>query len=428
MRFLPRFGLWQVPLSGALLACLLGCAPAERVERVVLVTIDTLRIDHVGCYGARGPRTPSLDALAAAGTRFETVVSPAPLTLPAHTTLFTGLEPPRHGVRGNARSSLDAALPTLAERFQQAGFATAAFVGAAVLARSQGLARGFDVYDDAMSSRRAANAGSYLERSADAVVDAALAWLETAPPRFLLWVHFFDPHALYRPPPGFRAAFPGNPYAGEVAFADAQLGRLLEAVAARFPASGTLVVATSDHGESLGQHDELTHSKTLYDATQRVPLVLAGPGVAVGRVVEGPVGLVDVAPTLLALAGLPALDGAQGRDLRADWQGRAGEERLFYLETRATQPPLAGLRGAHYKYIEGGAAPELYDLASDPLETRNLAAERAAVALGLERSLATRLAEAAGFPAPGDVAAPPRPELRELGYETAGEDEAGPAR
>jgi choline-sulfatase len=427
MRFLPaRIGLRRLALGGGLLACLLACAPPERVERVVLVTIDTLRIDHVGCYGAGGARTPSLDALAAAGTRFATAVSPAPLTLPSHTTLFTGLDPPRHGVRANARSSLDASLPTLAERFRQAGFATAAFVGAAVLAGSQGLARGFDVYDDAMSSRRAATAGSYLERTADAVVDAALAWLATAPPRFLLWVHLYDPHAFYRPPPGFRAAFPDNPYAGEVAFADAQLGRLLAAVAARFPAGGTLVVVTSDHGESLGQHDELTHSKTLYDATQRVPLVVQGPGVAVGRVVEDAVGLVDVAPTVLALAGLPPLEGAQGRDLRPLWQGEAGDERLFYLETRAARPPLSGLRGARYKYIRGGAAPELYDLASDPLETRNLAAARVAVARGLERSLETRLAGAGGPAAPAEVSAPPRPELRELGYETGDTDAAPP--
>ena len=218
------FGLFVVLLA------IQGCHRGAELppDRVVLVTIDTLRADHVGSYGAAHAHTPHLDTIAAEGVRFDVAISPAPLTLPSHASLMTALDPPDHGVRHNAIHRLGDGIPTLAEHLRAAGYATAAFVGALVLDGRFGLARGFDVYDDAMAGRVSARVG-FAERPADRVVDAALAWLDGAPDRFFLWVHFYDPHATYKPPPGFASAFASRPYAGEIAFADAQLGRLRRA-------------------------------------------------------------------------------------------------------------------------------------------------------------------------------------------------------
>src|SRR5690606_15623271 len=193
------------------------------------------RADRVGCYGAALARTPTFDAVAAAGVQFDAAIAPTPLTLPSHASLLTGRTPPAHGVRHHSVFRLADDVPTLPAALAEAGYATAAFVGAFVLDRQFGLARGFATYDDHMPPPRAgAPAGAYAERTADAVVDAALAWLEQAPARFFLWVHLYDPHAEYAPPLGFAAAFPGAPYEGEIAFADTQIGRLLAAVDARW--------------------------------------------------------------------------------------------------------------------------------------------------------------------------------------------------
>ena len=355
-----------------------ACAGPDRAvpDRVLLVTIDTLRADRVGCYGAPHARTPVLDTLAADGVRFAAAVSPAPLTLPSHASLMTGLDPPAHGVRHNSIHRLAPGLPTLAERMRGAGFDAAAFVGSLVLDRRFGLARGFDPYDDRMEGWSSKLAG-FAERPADRVVDAAIAWLERAPPRFFLWVHFYDPHADHIPPKGFAAAFASRPYDGEIAFADLQLGRLLDAIRARFGREGLLLAVTSDHGESLGEHGERTHSYGIYDATQRIPLILAGTGIPAGRVVETSVGLVDVAPTLLAAVGAPALPEAAGRDLAPLFRGRAGEERVLYVETLATWldygwSPLVGVRTREFKYIRAPRR-ELYDLRRDPGELHNIA-------------------------------------------------------
>lgn len=396
-----------------------GCSdPAGSVpERVVLVTIDTLRADHVGCYGAPGAHTPVLDTLAARGVRFETAISPAPLTLPSHASLMTGLDPPQHGVRHNSVHRLGGAIPTLAERMRERGLATAAFVGALVLDRRFGLDRGFDVYDDRMDRSSSVLFG-VSERPADRVVDATLDWLERAPGRFFLWVHLYDPHVEYQPPPGFASAFARRPYRGEIAFADHQVGRLLTAVRRRFGDEGLLVAVTSDHGESLGQHGERTHAYTVYDATQRVPLILSGSGVPAGRVVETPVRLVDVAPTLLAAVGGAPFGG--GRDLRAAWQGADGERPAAYVETLATHldygwSPLVGLRTSRLKYIRA-PRPELYDLREDPEETRNLAADAPGLVERLDRELETRLAGPSAAAVPVELGAVDRARLESLGY------------
>jgi arylsulfatase A-like enzyme len=336
----------------ALLAVVLACG--RPVERIVLVSIDTLRADHLGCYGAAFAHTPRLDALAAGGVRFANAISPAPLTLPSHTTLLTGLDPPEHGVRHNGVFRLTDDVPTLAEHLREAGFATAAFVAAYVLDRQFGLDRGFDRYDDRTSQPRYGRGMlTFPERPANEVVDAALEWLASAPGRFFLWVHLYDPHAEYRPPAGFASAFPARPYDGEIAFADFQVGRLLAALDQRFPDGRTLVVVTADHGESLGEHGEATHSHLVYDATQHVPLIVQGPGLPRGGVVEDVVALRDVAPTVLDLLGVPPLPGATGRSLAEAVRGGALEPRAAHVETLAPQldwgwSPLLGLRTVRF--------------------------------------------------------------------------------
>ncbi len=423
---------------GALLLLLLaatavasGCNRGP--ERVVLVTIDTLRADRLGCYGREGARTPTLDRIAAEGVRFEAALSPAPLTLPSHTSLMTAVDPPDHGVRHNLVFRLETDLPTLAERMRAAGFETAAFVGAMVLEREFGLARGFDSYDDQMPQRWGANRMQRPERTADAVVDAAITWIEKAPSRFFLWVHFYDPHTEYEPPPRYARAFPDDPYAGEIAFVDAELGRLLETLQQRWPDERTLTVVVSDHGESLYEHGEPTHSYGIYDSTQRIPLLMKGPGLPRGRLVKTMVRLIDVAPTMLALSGARPLPGATGRSLEAEIEGAAGESPVAYLETLGTQfdmgwSPLLGIRTERHKYIRA-PRPELYDLRSDPGETRNLAGDAAGLVQELDAVLATKLAS--GQPvrpnlSPSDGQ---RAQLESLGYvlteEQLGSDSLG---
>jgi tetratricopeptide (TPR) repeat protein len=395
----------------------------------VLVTIDTLRADHVGCYGAGSASTPTLDALARRGVRFATAISPAPLTLPSHATLLTALDPPEHGVRANGAFRLAEEIPTLAEELADAGFAGAAFVSAFVLDRRFGLARGFAHYDDSLGVQ--ADDLAVASRPAGQTVDAALAWLEGAPERFFLWLHLYDPHAPYEPPEPHLSRLLGQPYDGEIAYADAEVGRLLAAVDARFPDGRTLVAVTADHGESLGEHGEPTHAYGVYDATQRVPLILAGPGLPAGAVVERLARLADVTPTLLALAGLPPLERSSGASL-LPLLGAApeAEPRLAWVETLATQldlgwSPLLGVRTSDHKYVRA-PQPELYELATDPGETRNLAAQEPGLVARLDALVEARAAGRTAAPNLG-VDAETAERLRALGYLTP-DQPAGGAR
>jgi choline-sulfatase len=427
-----RLGRRRRPRAIALAfaAALAGCdgpgAPdagrAERVdgvERIVVVTIDTLRADRVGCYGAEAAETPTLDAFAAGGVRFETAISPAPLTLPSHATLLTGVDPPRHGVRHNGLFRLPPDVPVLAEHLRASGFATAAFVSAFVLDHRFGLDRGFDHYDDSLGLMKGTISG-VPSRSGDQTVDAARAWLASAPERFFLWIHLYDPHAPHDAPEPWASRFAGREYDGDIAFADAQLGRLRAALEQRWP-SGTLWWLTADHGESLGEHREPTHSYTVYDATQRIPLIVAGPGVPRGATVTGIAALSDVAPTLLELAGLPALPGASGTSLAAAVRsGGASARSAAWVETLATQldmgwSPLYGARTARAKYVRA-PEPELYDLAADPGEVTNVAPQRPEQAGELDRWIEQELA--AGRPVAPSFApdAAERAQLEALGY------------
>ncbi len=356
----------------------LQTAPESGRPNVLLVTIDTLRADHVGVYGAPEAQTPSLDALATGGTRFETAIAATPLTLPSHASLLTGLDPPRHGVRHNGVYHLGDRVETLAERFRAAGYATGAITGAVVLARRYGLDQGFERYDDGTTSR-VSGAGGFLERNAGEVTDRALGWLGSASHPFLLWVHYYDPHHDYRPPQPFASRFAANPYDGEIAYVDSELGRLLDGLESRGLRERTLILVTSDHGESLGEHGESTHAYTLYDAVLRVPLILSGPGVPQGRVVPSLVRAVDVAPTLLALAGLPAFAEADGEPLTPHLQdGPPPPARLAYSETLATRieqgwSPLFAARSERHLLVRA-PRPELYDVEADPAQLENLIA------------------------------------------------------
>ncbi len=402
--------LGLVAAAAALAAALWLARAGPTRPNVLLVTIDTLRADRLGCYGYTAGATPVQDALAGRGVRFATAIAHAPLTGPSHASLLTGLTPLRHGVRDNGRPTLAATVPTLAEAFRDAGWRTAAFVSGFPLDHRFGFDRGFESYDDRLPRGSDPRRAAFVERTAERTTGAVLRWLGTAAPSapWFLWVHYFDPHAPYEPPPEQAARFAGRPYDGEVAFVDAQLGRLLQAVENGNRGRETLVLVTSDHGESLGEHGEETHGVFIYDATLRVPLVLAGPGVPRGRVSHTVARGIDVAPTLLALAGAPPLRGAQGRSLVPSLSGEELDDAPTYVESLFVAlnlgwAPLHGWRTARMKLIDA-PQPELYALDQDPREQTNLAAARAGDALALRAALKTELLRA-----PGPAAARPPP-------------------
>ena len=409
----------------ALALALLACgSPRERPQSAVLVSIDTLRADRVGCYGRADAGTPALDRLARSGTRFADASAPSPVTLPSHASLFTGLDPLRHRVRHNGRFALDAKSATLAEGLARAGLRAGAFVGSVVLAERFGLARGFERYTSPPT--RSAPAIFYLGQRPAAEVNAdALDWIDglgDAP--FFLFVHYMEPHSPFEPPEPERSRFAGDPYQGEVAAADRALGELLEGLEARGRLREALVIAVGDHGESLGDHGELAHGLFLYQSTLRVPLIAAGPGVRAGRVVEEPVGLVDMAPTLLEALGAAPLPSPDGRSL---WPALGGEplpaDRRLYAETFLPRydhgwSELRALRRGPLKYVEA-PRPELYSLESDPAEARNLLEAEPDLAGELAGELARRVArhERSGSgPAPAPPTAAERAALDALGY------------
>lgn len=360
---------------------------------LLVITLDTVRADHLGCYGYPGAATPVLDALAARGVRFVTAMAPAPITLPSHASLFTGLEIPDHGVRNNGTFRLDASYTTMAECLQRAGYRTGAFVAAYVLDKRFGLAQGFDVYDDRISSGGDfARAGQVSRRGGSEVTRAALEWLERTLPAegeegpaaepFFAWVHYFDAHAPYQNDGAQSARFAERPYDGAIAFMDEEVARILVFLDERGVRDRTLVVLTADHGEGLGEHGESTHSRFIYDATMRVPLILSCPGLFTREVVveDRVVSLLDVFPTVLDL--LSVEHGAASSSARNLFTAPRDRERAIYLETLVPYlnngwASLHGLRRLEDKYILA-PRPEYYDVAGDPRESRNLLAGAAA--------------------------------------------------
>jgi choline-sulfatase len=375
------------------LSCVLTTACGTRVPKtppsLLLVTVDTLRADRVGAYGSSAGLTPAIDSLAASGWLFERAVAAVPLTLPSHATILSGLEPIHHGVRNNGTFVFPSTRETLATRLKAEGRATGAFVAAVVLDRRYGLARGFDTYDDRITRADEGRSVLESERPCDSVVQSASAWIQSQAGPFFAWVHLYEPHAPYAASAEMAARHKDRPYDAEVAASDACVAKLLAVARAARPDS-LVTAVTSDHGEGLSDHGESTHGLFVYQSTLEVPMVIAGAGVPAGKRTAELARSADLAPTLLALLGVGALQGIDGHDL-SNARG-AGES---YAETDYPKgfgwSPLRSFRLGDLKLIDA-PEPELFDLGKDPREERNLAGEQPAQVERLRGVLRSALA------------------------------------
>ena len=429
-------------------------APGDRTAAVqdgpnlLLVTLDTLRADRLGCYGRSPAMTPAIDRLAARGTLLPRVSAPTPVTLPSHATILTGSYPPGHGVRSNGVFILATDRHTLAEMLGDAGYRTGAFVSAFVLDRRFGLDQGFETYDDQMPERDPlARFGFMAERRAEETCGRLVDWLEEDRREgggvnrpFFAWLHLFDPHQDYVPPEPFAGRFDHDRYDGEIAYTDHRLGRVMAELRRLGLDGNTLVAVTADHGQCLGEHGEETHGLFIYESATRVPLILHLPGtVPGGRLCGEAAHLADLVPTLLDLLGLAGESAPEG-GLREQVQGRslapailgqteaAGASRL-YLETWHPRynygwSELVAIISGGQKYVEA-PIPELYDLAADPSELDNLlltpgsAWDRRAGELSTQlEQMLEELTIAGGDPASGAAVADAetREKLLALGY------------
>ena len=429
-------------------------AGALRGFNVLLVTIDTLRADHVGAYGSALGATPTLDRFAAEGLRFDVAHAHVPMTLPSHTTIMTGLYPIANGVHDNGSFRYDGSKPTLAGELKGAGYRTAAFVGAFVLDARFGLNAGFDLYDDRVQGS-SANL-EIVQRPAEAVLAPAFTWIAENPepknqnpepknqnpeprtqnpeprtqnperrtpnaePRpWFAWVHLYDPHEPYTPPEPYASRYAQDPYSGEIAYADASLGAFLDRLRAARALDRTLVVIASDHGESLGEHGERTHGLFAYESTLRVPLIFWAAGSIAPAAVRAPARLVDIMPTIVDLVGAQG-GPSDGRSLRAVAGGEQGEDPGSYFEalnanlTRNWAPLKGVLRGG-LKLVDL-PLPELYDVNADPAESRNLYAAQRDRARDLESRLDRLNAGASAAPSATPLDSDAEARLRSLGY------------
>jgi arylsulfatase A-like enzyme/Flp pilus assembly protein TadD len=436
---------WRTVLSlagSSLLAAALAAAARTRAAagatpnpvgwNLLLITLDTLRADHVGAYGSRAVATPSLDRLAREGVQFQEAHASTPLTLPSHTTLLTGLYPSAHGVHDNGGFFVRSSQTLLAEMLKQHGYRTVAAVGSFVLHSRWGIAQGFDLYRD--DFEQPSETARYidplwLQKRGDQVLNQALAALDADRREpFFLWVHFYDCHYPYQAPEPYASQYGPNSYAAEVAFTDTLVGELLEQLRRRGLEGRTVVVAAADHGEGLSDHVESTHAVMIYQEVMRVPLLVRLPdGRFRGRKVDDLVRLGDVLPTILDLLGLPAPAGIHGRSLVPLMRGEKLSSLPVYMESLYGRyhygwSELIGLRTARYKLIRT-AKPELYDLEQDPAEKENLYNARPQLAHELEADL-DRVRQRIGA---GQEAASPAPldpqtlaQLRALGYAGGG--------
>jgi len=415
-------------MLAALIILAMGASPVRLAAQsnppnVVVISIDTLRADHLGCYGGKSVATPNLDALARSAARFTRAFTPVPITLPAHTALFTGSFPMATGVHDFNGNKLPANAVTLAQVLREHGYATAAFVGSAVLDSRFGLNKGFGTYFDHFDfSGLDDTSMDLVKRSADQVVDNALAWLKANPPRPLfLW----DAHYPYAPPEPFASRYPGRPYDGEIAFVDSQVGRLLAFLKDAGVYDSVLLAVTGDHGEGLGEHGEKYHGFFIYNATLHIPLIIRAPGTK-ATTIEKEASLVDVMPTILQALRLPIPGGVQGRSLLSDMLGKPSSANSnLYAESylpllHFDWSQLRGLQSEGMKYIDA-PHPELYDTRTDPHEIRNLYTGKRAVAQELKARLQDverRYTAVSGSGAQATEAADPAlaDRLRSLGY------------
>ncbi|MFG0317311.1 MAG: sulfatase-like hydrolase/transferase [Planctomycetota bacterium JB042] len=400
------------------------------VRTVVLVTLDTTRADRLGAYGGDPTLTPRLDRLAAEGVRFERCLTTAPITLPAHASILSGLDPIAHGARVNGAYAFDPANPSLAVAMQEAGFRTGAFVSAFPLDQRFGLDRGFDAYDDERHDAEGRPDADGLERRGEATVEAALDFVdEVGSTPLFLWVHLFDPHAPYEAPAPFSKER-DDPYDAELAYTDHCVGQLLDGLAARERLADALVVVVGDHGEGLGEHGESTHTIFCYDSTLRVPWLIWAKDRLAPRRVPGTVSVSAVAPTVLDLLDLERPPGMTSRSWAAAAHGagggpRGGDATPAYFESKAPEfyygfAPLSGIEADGAKLIVA-PRPELYRPEDDPGELRNLIDDEPALAAALKklhddhvRRRSTSRGAAAALSERAEA------QLRELGYVSAG--------
>jgi arylsulfatase A-like enzyme/Flp pilus assembly protein TadD len=385
----------------------LATAAQAASPNVVLITIDTLRADRVGCYGYRQAQTPNLDALAREGVMFRTAVASVPLTLPSHCSIMTGTYPTVHGVRDNLGYTMGDSPPTLATILKQRGYSTAAFVGADVLDPQRGLNRGFDTYSCPLRRKMGRNNPlvfnlQELRRRAEEVVADALGWFSTQPTSsakpFFVWIHLYDPHLPYDPPARFRALL-RDPYDGEIAYADYALGKAFQYLREHNLYDSTLIIAASDHGESFGEHGEHAHGYFIYDTTLLVPFIVKPPlglGIAPRRS-DVPVRTIDIAPTVLQFLEIAPPPSMQGVGLLSLLLGKTASAPtgVTYCETYYPNEfgwsTLRALRNGRFKYVDA-PRPELYDLAADPQENHNLYQTKQAEALKLKAQFQSLLA------------------------------------
>lgn len=397
---------------------------------VLLVTIDTLRADHVGCYGYGKIKTPALDGLARQGVRFENAYAQVPITLPSHTVILTGTYPMFNGVRDFTSRGLPDNIPTLAEILRRQGYQTAAFVSSFALSSMWGLNRGFEVYDDFIGTAAEQNKSLFqAERRGDRTTDRMLDWMAHRDARrpFFVWLHLYDPHSPYDPPEPYRSRYAARPYDGEIAFDDEQVGRVMARLRALNLYENTLIVFVSDHGESLGEHGEGEHGFFIYDATIRVPLILKLPGpLPAGRLIAQPVATVDLAPTIAQVCGISPEQtrSFQGRSL-LELMRDSGAVRpdavyaeSFYPRDSFGWHELRAVIGPQFKYIQAPRA-ELYDLRSDPGERRNILATQSTLANALREKLSeleTRYQGKEDLSSPSPLDSETVEKLKSLGY------------
>ena len=391
---------WILTVSFLSVGATLDAAETQSATRpnVILITIDTLRADHLGCYGDKEAETPSIDGLAGDGVQFDHASVHVPLTLPSHSSIMTGVYPPLHGVRDNIGYTLAEDQITLAELLKEAGYETGGFVGGFVLDSKTGINQGFDHYSDDFgiddSNRpKFVNLG-YVERRGDKVVGDALTWMQgrkNLP--FFAWIHLFDPHDPYRPPEPFKTKFQGPAaYRGEIAYTDAMIGKVFEWLKGEQLYDDSLVVLTSDHGESLGEHGEPTHGLFVYESVLRVPLIVKWPGQRyAGTKIADPTQSIDILPTVLQSLRLNKPPAAQGIGLLSIVTSKAAPRRIHYAEslyprTQLGWSALRSVREGKFKYIQAPRA-ELYDLSADPKELQNLVHQNKSMANRLQTSL-----------------------------------------
>jgi arylsulfatase A-like enzyme/tetratricopeptide (TPR) repeat protein len=403
---------------------------------VLLITLDTTRADHLGCYGYKPAKTPNLDRLAQEGVRFTRAYCPAPLTLPSHASIMTGLYPVTHGVRNNGHD-LPSGIRTLAEILKGRGYSTAAFVSSFSVDSRFGLDRGFDVYDDTFRSESPFKTQN-AERRAEETFGSFSRWLETnGKNRFFGWVHYYDPHLPYDPPSPYKEEFDGDPYDGEIAYMDRYVGAVLDRLKEQGVLERTIVVIAGDHGEGLGDKVELGHGIFLYEETLRVPFILHNPAVFPrSQVIESQVRLIDVAPTILETIGLKnEAAGMKGQSLVAWLRGKSRKDldslvETFYPRENFGWSELIGLISGRWKYIQS-PRPELYDVKNDPGEREDLVASSAGKAGELKKRLEQELlgSSAGDGSAIGRTGVRPEDQerLRSLGYVNFAPAGRGPA-